>query len=166
MILSIPMCSDNSPGKWKSWVSVCVFREWASGSCGLKRSKMLPLSLRWVWNSVFSVSTSYPIRYTTGTSWPRILSGTVEQAKLAAVGSSLPREQTSGARLLDIANQMWTGVRLYYYSAPSMLKFSAIWDTNWNRLEDLSPFTYIFKGIICWKELWFIFFRRWLSTRS
>lgn len=144
MILSISMCSDNSPGKWKSWISVFVFRAWASGSCGLKRSKMHPLFPKWVWNSVFSVSTSYPIRYTTGTSWPRILSRTVEQAKLAAVGSSLLREQTSGARLHEIANRMWTEVRSYYCSAPSMPKFSAILGHKLKSssfLEDLCPFT-------------------------
>ena len=157
--------------KWKSWVSVSVFRAWASGSCGLKRSKMLPLFPRWVWNSVFSVSTSYPIRYTTGTSWPRILSGTVEQAKLAGGKSSLPRERTGRARLADIANQVWTGVRSHNFCSSSFMpKISAIFGHKLKSssfLEDLfSPFTNIFKGIICWIELWFYFCRRWLSTRS
>lgn len=164
MILNIPKC------KWKSWVFVFVFRAWASGSCGLKRSKMLPLSLRWVRNSVCSVSTSYPIRYTTGTSWPRILSGSVEQTKLAGSKSSLPREQTGRARLPDIANQVWTGVRSYnYWSSSFMPKISAIFGHKLNSSsfpEDLSPFTEIFNGIICGIELWFMFFRRWLSMRS
>ena len=164
MILSISKC------KWKSWVSVSVFRAWASGSCGLKRSKMLPLFLRWVWNSVFSVTTSYPIRYTTGTSWPRILSGSLEKAKLAGGKNSNPRGQKGRARLPDTANQVWTGVRSYYYCLASFMpKISAILGHKLKSsffVEDLSPFTDTFNGIICWIELWFYFCRRWLSTRS
>lgn len=164
MIICISNC------KWKSWVSVCVFRGWVSGSCGLKRSKMLPLFPRWVWNSVCSVSTSYLIRCTTGTFWPWILARSLEKAKLAGGKSSNPRGQTGRARLHDIANQVWTEVKSYYYClAPSMAKISAILGHKLKSssfLEDLSPFTNIFNGIICWIELWFIFFRRWLSMRS